>query len=47
MEESLRVMTDDDETPEKTKRKEQAFMEIKLDVDPFCLAKMQQIISLS
>jgi hypothetical protein len=28
MEESLRVVTDDDEMPEKTKRQEQAFMEI-------------------
>jgi hypothetical protein len=36
MEESLRVVTDDDETPEKTKRREPAFVEIKLDVDPFC-----------
>jgi hypothetical protein len=34
MEESLRVVMDDNETPEK-KRRETAFVEIKLDVDPF------------
>jgi hypothetical protein len=36
MEESLRVMTDDDEMPVKTKRREPAFVEIKIDVDLFC-----------
>jgi hypothetical protein len=50
MEESFRVVTDDDETLEKTIIKEPAFVEIKLDVCMEGIARqteMQQIISLS